>query len=54
MDIQGGVSMGKTFADFYKMSAKPANMKVALGVRGRVFIELFLERMHKLASQLPY
>jgi purine nucleosidase len=45
VDIQGGVSMGKTFADFYKMTGKPANMKVALGVRGRDFIELFLRRI---------
>lgn len=52
VDIQGGVSMGKTFADFYKMSAKPANMRVALGVRGRAFIELFLERMEKLSKTI--
>jgi purine nucleosidase len=53
VDIQGGVSMGKTFADFYRMSGKPANMKVALGVRGREFIELFLERMEQLAEKIP-
>ena len=53
VDIQGGVSMGKTFADFYKMTGKPANMRVALGVRGRDFIELFLERMEKLSSLIP-
>lgn len=45
VDVQGGVSMGKTFADFYKMTGKPANMQVALGVRGRAFIELFIERI---------
>jgi purine nucleosidase len=45
VDISGGVSMGKTFADFYNYYKKPANMKVALGVRQRDFIELFLERM---------
>jgi|SRR5688572_12409744 len=49
VDISGGVSMGKTFADFYNYHKKPANMKVALGVRRRDFIELFLERMEKLA-----
>ena len=53
VDIQGGVSMGKTFADFYRMSGRPANMKVALGVRGREFIELFLERMEQLAEKIP-
>ncbi len=52
VDIQGGVSMGKTFADFYKMSKKPANMRVALGVRARDFIELFLERMEKLSTSI--
>ena len=49
VDISGGVSMGKTFADFYNYNKKPANMKVALGVRAREFIELFLERMEKFA-----
>jgi purine nucleosidase len=49
VDISGGVSMGKTFADFYTMTEKPANMKVALGVRPRDFIELFVERMQNLS-----
>ncbi len=49
VDISGGVSMGKTFADFYNYQKKPANMRVALGVRARDFIELFLERMERLA-----
>lgn len=53
VDISGGVSMGKTFADFYNYDKKPANMKVALGVRARDFIELFLERMEKLAKKTP-
>ncbi len=52
IDLSGGVSMGKTFADFYKMTKRPANMKVALGVRARDFIELFLERMEKLSNQI--
>jgi purine nucleosidase len=49
VDIAGGVSMGKTFADFYKMTEKPANMKVALGVRPRDFIDLFVERIQNLS-----
>ena len=49
VDLSGGVSMGITFADFYRMSKKHANMKVALGVRPRDFMEVFLERMEKLA-----
>ncbi len=52
VDISGGVSMGNTFADFYKHYKKPANMKVALGVRARDFMELFLERMEGLARSV--
>jgi purine nucleosidase len=52
VDLSGGVSMGNTFADFYKMTKKPANMKVALAVRPRDFMEVFLERMEKLAKSL--
>jgi len=53
VDISGGVSMGKTFADFFGMSGKPANMKVALGVRPRAFIELFIDRLEKLSGKIP-
>ena len=49
VDISGGVSMGKTFADFYNYDKKPANMNVALGVRPSDFIELFLGRIEKLS-----
>lgn len=52
VDISGGVSMGKTFADFYKATGKPANMRVALGVRPRDFIDLFVERMQTLSRFL--
>jgi purine nucleosidase len=52
VDISGGVSMGKTFADFYRFTKKPANMKVALGVRARDFIELFLDRIGKLSKSI--
>jgi purine nucleosidase len=50
VDISGGISMGKTVADFYNYGKKPANMKVALGVRARDFMELFLGRIERLAS----
>jgi len=50
VDIAGGVSMGNTFADFYWMEEKPANLNVALGVRPRDFIELFLDRIEKLCQ----
>jgi inosine-uridine nucleoside N-ribohydrolase len=49
VDISGGVSMGKTFADFFNYDKKTANIKVALGVRPRNFIDLFLERMEVLS-----
>jgi purine nucleosidase len=52
VDISGGVSMGKTFADFYKMNGMPANMNVAMGVRPRDFIDLFVERMQNLSRSL--
>lgn len=52
VDISGGVSMGNTFADFYKMTKRPANMKVALGVRSRDFIELFMERVGRLSRTI--
>jgi hypothetical protein len=41
--------MGKTIADFYNYTKKPVNMKVALGVRAREFIDLFIERIEALA-----
>jgi purine nucleosidase len=53
VDISSGVSMGKTFADFYHMTKKPANMNVALDVRGEDFIELFLQRMETLTRSIP-
>ena len=52
VDISGGVSMGKTFADIFNVTKKPANMKVAMNVRGQEFIELFLQRMESLSRTL--
>ncbi|HEX2696449.1 MAG TPA: nucleoside hydrolase [Anaerolineales bacterium] len=52
VDISNGVSMGNTYADFYKITKNPANMKVALRVRAREFMELFLERMEKLSKTI--
>lgn len=49
VDVSGGVSTGKTYADFMRVAQQPPNMKVALDVKGRKFVELFLERMEKLA-----
>ncbi len=53
VDISGGVSMGKTFADILNVTKKPANMKVAMDVRGDDFIELFLQRMESLSRRIP-
>jgi purine nucleosidase len=50
VDISGGISMGKTIGDFYNYTKKPANMKVALGVKPRDFMDLFVERIVKLAQ----
>ena len=50
VDISSGPSMGSTFADFYGNTGKPVNIKVALDVRGKEFIELFLERMENLSN----
>jgi purine nucleosidase len=52
VDLSGGISMGKTVADFYNYDRKAANLKVALGVQARDFIELFLERIEKLTQMV--
>jgi purine nucleosidase len=49
VDLSGGISMGKTVADFYNYGKKPANLKVALSVKARNFIDLFVERIERLA-----
>jgi len=49
VDISGGIAMGKTIGDFYNYGKKPANMKVALGVKARDFVDLFVERIRELA-----
>lgn len=52
VDISTGVGLGNTFADYYNYGKKKPNMKVAMGVRPRMFMELFLERMEKLAREI--
>jgi purine nucleosidase len=52
VDISGGPSMGKTFADILNVTKKPANMKVAMSVRGEEFVQLFVERMETLSRSL--
>jgi len=50
VDISSGPSMGSTFADFYHSTGEPANMKVALDVRGEEFVELLLHRIEALTT----
>jgi purine nucleosidase len=52
VDYSTGVAMGKTFADIFNVTKKPANMKVAMDVRGDDFIELFVQRMEILARTI--
>lgn len=52
VDITPGVGLGNTFADFYNYEKKKKNIKVAMGVQPRVFMELFLERIEKLAKTI--
>jgi purine nucleosidase len=52
VDISGGVSTGKTFADIYNVMKQPPNMRVAMNVRGDDFIELFLQRMEALSRTI--
>jgi purine nucleosidase len=53
VDISGGVSMGKTFADILNVTKHPSNMKVAMNVRGEDFVELFVQRMESLSRAIP-
>lgn len=52
VDISGGVSNGNTFADFYELEGKTPNMRVALEVEPREFIQLFLTRMERLFERV--
>jgi purine nucleosidase len=53
VDISGGISMGKTLADIFNVTKTPANVQVAMDVRGEEFIELFLQRMESLSQSIP-
>jgi len=52
VDISGGVSMGKTYADIKNVLKRPVNMRVAMNVRGDDFIELFVQRMEDLSRRI--
>lgn len=52
IDISGGVSMGKTYADVYRILGKEENINVASKVRSDEFIQIFLERINRLSMAL--
>jgi inosine-uridine nucleoside N-ribohydrolase len=52
VDYSTGIAIGKTFADIFNVTKKPANMKVAMDVRGDDFIEVFVQRMETLARKI--
>jgi purine nucleosidase len=54
VDLSGGISMGKTVGDFYNYGKQPANMRVALGVKPRDFMDLFVERISKFAESTRF
>ena len=39
-------------ADFFNISKKPVNMKVAMDVRGDDFVEFFLQQMESLSRSI--
>ncbi len=45
VDLSSELGMGQTIGDFYNAWQRPANMQVALQVRARAFIDLFVARM---------
>ena len=49
VDIHSELGLGNTIADFYNAWCKPPNMQAALTVQVRRFIDLFAERMERLA-----
>ena len=51
VDLSMGVSTGNTFADFYNMKDKPPNMEVALKVRARDFITLYLKKIQQMIER---
>jgi purine nucleosidase len=51
VDYSPGPGLGKTYADFYEMKKEPPNMRVAMEVNGRDFIDLFVERVKRYLDQ---
>jgi purine nucleosidase len=52
VDLQSELSLGKTVADFYQVWKRPPNLRAALAVNARDFMDLFLARMLWLADQV--
>ena len=53
VDIAGGVSMGKTFADLLNTLDRPPNLEIALTVQAEAFMNVFLDRMQQLCLAHP-
>ncbi len=51
VDLGPGKASGNTYADFFDMEGNPPNMAVALEVRARDFIDLFINRINKLIKE---
>lgn len=49
VDLSAGPSLGKTFADFYRMSSDGPLVDVALAVDAEAFLDLFMDRIERLA-----
>ena len=52
IDISEGASMGKTYADIYRVLGKEENISVASEVRSTDFIQIFMERITRLSVSL--
>lgn len=53
VDVSCGVSMGKTYADFYNVEHQAHKVNVGLEVQAEQFVDLFVERITRLAAQFP-
>jgi purine nucleosidase len=53
VDLSSELGMGKTIGDFYRAWQRPPNMQVALEVRARAFVELFVARLETWLLRQP-
>ena len=50
-DAQGRIRKGNTIADMRTQPKQAANMKVAMAVDSKRFVDLFMQRLYDLASR---